>query len=66
VRAFRAVETYNNNSLSGSYTGIEEQLGSELQEEKCPAHVFVVDQLDMPRENSKTYFDVSQAMTCVK
>jgi hypothetical protein len=51
LRAFRAVETYNNNSLSGSYTGIQEQLGSELQEEKRAAHVFVVDQLDMPREN---------------
>jgi hypothetical protein len=33
-KAFRAVETYNNNPLPGSYTAIRQQMGLKLQEEK--------------------------------
>jgi uncharacterized protein (TIGR03435 family) len=50
-RTFRAVETSNNNPSPGSYTAIQEQLELELQEEKRPAQVFVVNHVDMPSEN---------------
>jgi uncharacterized protein (TIGR03435 family) len=43
--------TDENNSFPGLFTAIQEQLGLKLQEEKRPARVFVVDNIDMPSDN---------------